>query len=83
MNEGTPTRFSARLMVGHSDDMTNDAVQATLDAVAIDNDDSDDDDDETTILRKRIIAGFIVKLYEIFNSKQGIKDCGWLKMERI
>jgi len=80
MNEGTtPTRHSARLLVGHSDDKTNDAAQATLDAVANDNDDFDDDDDEIDNLKKKEnnLPGFIVKLYEIFNSKQWTKYCGW------
>jgi hypothetical protein len=78
MNQGTPTRHSARLMVGHSDDMTNDAVQATPDAVANDNDDSDDNNDEIDNLKKKDnLPGFIVKLYEIFNSKQWTKYVGW------
>ena len=79
---GTPSRYSARL-VGNQGEVTNDTTYDTIhdtihDTLALADDESEEDDDELDNLKKKEnLPGFILKLYEIFNSKQWSKYCGW------
>lgn len=78
----TPSRYSARLLGGQRE-VTNDTIYNTTDdiihdGVALPDFESEEDDDELDNLKKKEnLPGFILKLYEIFNSKQWSKYCGW------
>ncbi len=89
MYSSTPSRSSSRLSTGStgSADLTlfrmDSLPHNTLDLApqpALDSDEEsseDDADDGDNIKRKDSLPGFIVKLYEMFHSKQYSKYCGW------